>query len=293
MQRFNACMHLFQEEGKVEDLDGGMEGRDRDLSWEGMAEVVARMEEGQATEKRSSEGEGGDGSVVAEPGTPLDRGPQGGAAMSLIQGMQGVEADNRVETWGPGTEAEAAVGQGMMSEDLEVEVGGDDTAVESGAEGSSCDWDFTVQIRNMHRQREREGWKGWREGEEERYRAQGHEGSLWSKEGLEWVKGDAAVWGRKQLAREERFCAQGYKGLPWQKEWMAWLETDIVAQETGATAAGEAAQPTGQGEGEGSDMEGTWPGEELKAKGRELELEGWRVWKAAVVTGERDWEGGT
>ena len=100
----------------------------------------------------------------------------------------------------------------MMSEDLEVEVGGDDAAVESGAEESSCDleeavewstvqavagpeaggagrlmvgqqaevgsdpegagavregfwigdWDFTVQHRNMHRQREREGWKGWR-----------------------------------------------------------------------------------------------------------------------------------
>ena len=42
LKRFNACMHLFQEEGKVEDLDGGMEGRDRDLSWEGMAEVVAK-----------------------------------------------------------------------------------------------------------------------------------------------------------------------------------------------------------------------------------------------------------
>ena len=223
----------------------------------------------------------------------LDRGPQGGAAGSLTQGMQEVEEDDGEETGGSGTEAEAAVGQGMMSEDLEVEVGGDDTAEESGAEESSCDWDFTVQIRDMRRQREREGWKGWRQGEEERYQAQGHEGSLWSKEGLEWMKGDSAVWGRKQLAREERFCAQGHKGLPWQKEWMEWLETDIVAQETGAKAAGEAAQPTGQGEGEGSDMEGMWPGEELKEKGRELELEGWRAWQAVVVTGERNWEGGT
>ena len=72
----------------------------------------------------------------------------------------------------------------------------------------------------------------------------GDEGELWSKEGLVWMKGDRAAWERKQLAREERFCAQGHTGLPWQKERMEWLEADIVAQETGAEAAGEAARPT-------------------------------------------------
>ena len=41
-------------------------------------------------------------------------------------------------------------------------------------------------------------------------------------------------------------------------------------------------------------MEGMWPGEELKAKGKELELEGWRAWKAEVIArDERYWEGGT
>ena len=161
--------------------------------------------------------------VVAEAGLQQDRSPQGGAAGSPTLGMQsGGGGDNTkqggeeaggdsVEVGGPETEAEAEVGLGMMA-GLEAEVGGDDTAEESGAEEGSCDleeaversavqevagpeaageagrlmvgqqvevgsdpegagavregfwignWDFTVQHRNMHRQREREGWKGW------------------------------------------------------------------------------------------------------------------------------------
>ena len=37
--------------------------------------------------------------------------------------------------------------------------------------------------------------------------------------------------------------------------------------------------------GEGSDTEGKWAGEELHAKGKELELEGWRAWKAGIEAG--------
>ena len=59
-RRFWACMHMFQEEGKVVDRDHGLEGRDRDLSWDGMAEVMARMVGGDGTAEQSSEGEGGD-----------------------------------------------------------------------------------------------------------------------------------------------------------------------------------------------------------------------------------------
>ena len=143
----------------------------------------------------------------------------------------------------------------------------------------------------MRRQWEREGWKGWKAGQGGRYWAQGHEGYPWSKEGSEWMKGDCAAWERKQLPREERFYAQGHKGFPWQKEWMEWLEDDIIAQEKGADAAGEVNQPmVAQQAGEESDTEGMWAGEELHAKGRELELEGWRAWKAEGI--ERLWEGG-
>ena len=168
-----------------------------------------------------------------------DRRLQGGAAGSPTLGMQNVgggdktkegraeAGGDRVEAVGPGTGAEAAVGQGTMSGGLEEEVGGDDTVEESGAEGESCDleaavqrhkvqeatgWDFTVQVRNMHRQWERQGWAGWKAGQTGRYWAQGHEGPLWDKEWMEWLKGDEVAWERKQLAREDRFCAQGHKG---------------------------------------------------------------------------------
>ena len=91
LRRFNACMHMFREEGKVEDMDHGMEGRDRDLSWDGMAEVMARMVGGDVTEEQSGEEEWGDVSVVvAEAVTQLDRSPQGGAAESPTLGVQEV-----------------------------------------------------------------------------------------------------------------------------------------------------------------------------------------------------------
>ena len=47
------------------------------------------------------------------------------------------------------TAAEAAVGQGMMSSGIEVEVGGDDAEETSGAR------------RNEDRERERQGYAGW------------------------------------------------------------------------------------------------------------------------------------
>ena len=139
-----------------------------------------------------------------------DRRLQGGAAGSPTLGMQnvgggdttkqgGAEAGgDSVEAVVPGTEAEAEVGQGMMSGGLEEEVGGDDTVEESGAEGESCDleaavqrnkvqeatgWDFTVQVRNMHREWERRGWAGWKEGQTGRYWAQGHEGPCGTRSG--------------------------------------------------------------------------------------------------------------
>ena len=36
-------MHMFKEEGLLVDRDRGLEGRDRDLSWDGMAAVMARL----------------------------------------------------------------------------------------------------------------------------------------------------------------------------------------------------------------------------------------------------------
>ena len=44
VRRFWACMHMFQEEGLLVDKDRGLEGRDRDLSWDGMAEEMARLQ---------------------------------------------------------------------------------------------------------------------------------------------------------------------------------------------------------------------------------------------------------
>ena len=163
-----------------------------------------------------------------------------GEATQRSRGGAGAGGD-RVEAVEPEAEAEAEVGQGMMSGGLEEEVGGDDPVEGSGAEGESCDleeavqrskvqeetgWDFTVQVRNMERERERLGWTGWKAGQVGRYWAQGHEGPLWDKEWMEWLKGDDAAWERKQLAREERFCAQGHKGLRGRRSgWGGWRQT--------------------------------------------------------------------
>ena len=114
----------------------------------------------------------------------------------------------------------------------------------------------------MHRQRERDGWRGWKEGQHERYRAQGHKAPPWHKEWMEWLEEDTAAWERKQKDREERYYAQGHTGLPWQKEWMEWLEEDIAAQGTGAEAVGEAGQPMVVQQAEvGNDPEGKGAGE--------------------------------
>ena len=105
-RRFWACMHMFREEGKVVDRDHGMEGRDRDLSWDGMAEVMARMVGGDVTEEQSSEEEWGDVSVVvAEAVTQLDRSPQGGAAESPTLGVQEVRGDDNTRQGGRRQEA--------------------------------------------------------------------------------------------------------------------------------------------------------------------------------------------
>ena len=101
-RRFWACMHMFQEEGLVVDKDGGLEGRDRDLSWDGMAEEMARML-GIGTQQPEEQGE------ADQPPTPE----------------------------GPGTEAGAGVGQ-TMTMGPEEGVGGDDTT-EQGSEEEGGD----------------------------------------------------------------------------------------------------------------------------------------------------------
>ena len=76
------------------------------------------------------------------------------------------------------------------------------------------------------------------------------------------------------------------EGTPWQKEWMEWLEEDIIAQETGAEAAGEAGQPMVVQQAEvGSDFAAQRrEAEEL----RELQLEGWTLWKEGRAERFRD-----
>ena len=92
------------------DTDGGLEGRDRDLSWDGMAEEMARLQ-GIGTQQPAEHGE-------ADQSPPPES----------IGGHTAV---------GPGTEAGAGVGQ-MMLMGPEEEVGGDDTT-EQGSEEEGGD----------------------------------------------------------------------------------------------------------------------------------------------------------
>ena len=83
----------------------------------------------------------------------------------------------------------------------------------------------------MLKARELDGWRGWKAGQWERYHAQGHTGTPWHREWMEWLEEDTAVWERKQKDREEMYHAQGHTGPLWQKEWMEWLEEDIAVGE--------------------------------------------------------------
>jgi hypothetical protein len=53
----------------------------------------------------------------------------------------------------------------------QAEVGSDPEGKGAAWEGFWIgSWDFTAQVRNMHRQRERDGWKGWYAGQEDFHR---------------------------------------------------------------------------------------------------------------------------
>ena len=55
------------------------------------------------------------------------------------------EGDDSLGSVEPGAGAEVGVDRRMRSEELEEEVGGDDTEEESGAEGGGCDLEEAVQ----------------------------------------------------------------------------------------------------------------------------------------------------
>ena len=113
-------------------------------------------------------------------------------------------AELSTEEEGTGAEAAGEAGQPMVVQ--QAEVGSDPEGKGAAREGFWIgDWDFTSQWEEMHRQRERDGWRGWKEGQHERYRAQGHKGPPWHKEWMEWLEEDTAAWERKQKDREERY----------------------------------------------------------------------------------------
>ena len=133
-RRYWACMHMFQEEGLLVDRDRGLEGRDRDLSWDVMAAEMARVM-GIRTQGQAGQG-GADQPPLPEFGghTVVEPGTEGGAGAGQRRMLMGPEAE---------------VGEDDTTEQSSEEEGGDtsEEEVETGWEAGQTEQDVNAALR--------------------------------------------------------------------------------------------------------------------------------------------------
>ena len=80
--------------------------------------------------------------------------------------------------------------------------------------GNDPEWKEAGGLHGKGRELELEGWRVWKAGRSERFRAQGHSGHWYEEEDLGWLREDYAAWKAVWAQRQRDRTGKEGEGSP-------------------------------------------------------------------------------